>query len=90
MPLSNSLSHHLATFGRGDFFGEVAFLDNAPRSASAIAFTDTDLFVLSRKRFDVLAEEHKKLAINLMEGVARILAIRLRQTNTELRILRMS
>ena len=68
----------------------MAFLDNAPRSADAIAFTDTELFVLSRQRFDVLADEHKKLAINLMEGIARVLAIRLRYANTELRALHMS
>lgn len=90
LPLNDKQSHHLATFGRGDFFGEMAFLDNAPRSADAIAFTDTELFVLSRQRFDVLADEHKKLAINLMEGIARVLAIRLRYANTELRALHMS
>ena len=90
LPLSQKQSHHLATFGRGDFFGEMAFLDPAPRSADAMAFTDTDLFVLSRKRYDALAEEHKKLAIGLVLGVARVLSIRLRYANAELRALHMS
>ncbi|MSP96002.1 MAG: cyclic nucleotide-binding domain-containing protein [Betaproteobacteria bacterium] len=90
LPLSQKQSHHLATFGRGDFFGEMAFLDPAPRSADALAFTDTDLFVLSRKRFDTLAEEHKKLAIGLVLGVARVLSIRLRYANVELRALHLS
>ena len=90
LPLSDKQSHHLATFGRSDFFGEMAFLDPAPRSADAMAFTDTDLFVLSRKRFDTLAEEHKKLAIGLVLSVARVLAIRLRYANAELRALHMS
>ncbi|MDD4871902.1 MAG: SulP family inorganic anion transporter, partial [Kiritimatiellae bacterium] len=90
LPLEDKQSYHLATFGRGDFFGEMAFLDGAARSADAVAFTDTDLFVLSRKRFDALADEHKKLAVNLMEGIARVLAIRLRYANTELRALHMS
>lgn len=90
LPLSGNQSHHLATFGRGDFFGEMAFLDNAPRSADALAFTDVDLFVLSRKRFDMLAEEHKKLAIGLLMGVARVLSIRLRYANAELRALHIS
>ena len=80
-------SHHLATFGRGDFFGEMSFLDREPRSADAIAFTDTDLFVLSRERFDALALDHKKLAIQLLDGLARALAHRLRHTNRELRAL---
>ena len=90
LPLSQKQSHHLATFGRGDFFGEMAFLDPAPRSADARAFTDTDLFVLSRKRYDTLAEEHKKLAIGLVLGVARVLSIRLRYANAELRALHMA
>ena len=80
-------SHHLATFGRSDFFGEMSFLDRNVRSADAVAFADTDLFVLSRARFDQLAEEHKKLAIQLLGGLARVLAIRLRYANAELRSL---
>lgn len=90
LPIDDKQSHHLATFGRGDFIGEMSFLDNAPRSANAIAFTDTDLYALSRKRFDVLAAEHKKLAINLFNALARMLAIRLRYTNSELRLLQMT
>jgi len=80
-------AHHLATFGRGDFFGEMSFLDREVRSADAIAFTDTELYVLSRERFDALAMEHKKLAIQLLQGLARALAHRLRHTNREVRAL---
>jgi len=87
LPLSEKLSHHLGTFGRGAFFGEMAFLDGGTRSADAIAFTDTDLYVLSRRTFDQVAEEHKKLALGLMEGLASVLASRLRYTNAELRVL---
>jgi len=68
LPVSSEMAHHLGTFGRGAFFGEMAFLDGAPRSADAVAHTDVDLYVLSRKVFDGFAEEHKKLALGLMEG----------------------
>jgi SulP family sulfate permease len=87
LPVAGKLTYHVATFGRGDFVGELAFLDREPRSADAIALTDTDLFVLSRDRFDALAGEHKMLAIQLLEGVARTLAIRLRRADKELRAL---
>jgi SulP family sulfate permease len=90
LPLDEAQSHHLATFGRGDFIGEMSFLDRAPRSADAIAFTDTELYALSRERFDALASGHKKLAINLFDTLARMLAIRLRYTNAELRLLQLS
>ena len=87
LPLTSTQSHHLGTFGRGAFFGEMTFLDGDPRSADAVAFTDAELYVLSRKAFDGFADEHKKLALGLMEGLASVLASRLRYTNAELRML---
>jgi SulP family sulfate permease len=87
LPLIDGRAHHLATFGRGSFFGEMAFLDRQPRSADAVAFTDCDMYVLSRVRFDLLAAHHKLLGLNLMEGLARVLAARLRHTDAELNAL---
>ncbi|RLJ64948.1 SLC26A/SulP transporter family protein [Sulfurisoma sediminicola] len=87
LPLNDKQARHISTFGRGDFFGEMAFLDGDARSADAIAFTDVDLFVLSRKTFEVLADEHKKVAVKLMEGLASVLAGRLRYANAELQAL---
>lgn len=87
LPLSDRQSYHLGTFGRGAFFGEMAFLDGEVRSADAVAFADTELYVLSRRAFDQFAEDHKKLGLRLMEGIASVLASRLRYTNAELRVL---
>ena len=87
LQLDETQWRHVGTFGRGNFFGEMAFLDGQARSANAIALTDTELFALSRKQFDGLAEEHKRMAINLLEGLARVLAIRLRYANAELHVL---
>jgi SulP family sulfate permease len=87
LPVGEKQTHHLGTFGRGAFFGEMAFLDGEPRSADAVAFSDVELFVLSRQVFDKFAEEHKKVALALMEGIASVLASRLRYTNAELRAL---
>ena len=90
LALAGDKAHHVSSFGRGDFFGEMAFLDGDARSADAIAFTDVNLFVLSRKTFDAFADEHKKASLKLMEGLASTLASRLRYANTELRALHMS
>jgi SulP family sulfate permease len=87
LPISDKQSHHLGTFGRGAFFGEMSFLDGGARSADAVAFTDAELYVLSRKTFDKLAEGHKKLAVAFMEGLASVLSSRMRYTNAELRAL---
>ena len=85
LPLEGGHARHLATFRRGAFFGEMAFLDREPRSADAVAEQETDLYVLSRARFDAFADVHRHLALNLVEGVARALAHRLRHTNAEVR-----
>jgi len=80
-------SYHIATFGRGDFFGEVAFLDRGARSADAVALQETDLLVLSRSRFDAVAAQHPRLGQQFFASLARSLAIRLRQADREIRAL---
>ncbi len=87
LPITERERYHVSTFGRGDFFGEMAFLDRAERSADAVAFSDCELFVLSRADFDRLAEGHRVMAVQLLEGLARALAVRLRYANTEIRAL---
>jgi SulP family sulfate permease len=83
-PISGSRQlHHIATFGRGDFFGGLAFLDDRARSDNAIAHTDSELFVLSLEQFNQLAEDHKKLALLLMTAISRTLAQRLRHADGE-------
>ena len=78
-PISGSRQlHHIASYGRGDFFGGLSFLDEHARSDTAIATTDTDLFVLSLEQFNLLADQHKKLALILMTAISRTLAQRLR------------
>ncbi|MBI4576222.1 MAG: SLC26A/SulP transporter family protein [Planctomycetes bacterium] len=79
--------HHLATVGRGDFFGDMAFLDRGVRSADAIASTPLDIYILSRERFDQVANAHPRLGQQVMNSLAKALADRLRHTDAELRAL---
>jgi SulP family sulfate permease len=85
LPLANGKVHHLATFGKGDFFGDMAFLDGGARSADAVATSPTALYALSRSRFDAVVKSLPALGQQVFTRLARALAIRLRQTNTELR-----
>lgn len=86
-PVGAGHSRHIATFGRGDFFGGLSFLDDRPRTNDAVALTDTILYALSRKHFEQLAEEHKRLGFAMIQGLARTLALRLRQAENELTML---
>ncbi len=75
--------HHVASMGRGDFFGGLAFLDGRPRSDTAVAYTDIDLYMLTIEQFNQLADEHKRLAFILISAISRTLAHRLRHANGE-------
>lgn len=78
---------HIATYGRGDFLGGQAFLDNRQRSNDAIAIRDCDMYILSLEKFNYLADQHKRIALVLMTKLARLLSIRLRHVNEELTLL---
>ena len=86
-PLGAGRTRHIATFGRGDFFGGLAFLDGRPHDNDAIAATETEFFILSLEQFNKLAEEHKRLAFTLLTAIARSLALRLRHADTEIAML---
>ena len=85
LPLAGGNRHHLATFCRGDFFGEMSFLDGGLRSADAEAAAETELFALSRSAFDELVKHDAILGAGVFESLARGIAQRLRVTDMELR-----
>jgi len=70
----------VAKLGRGSFFGEMALLDNRPRSADVIAIEPTTCFVLLRWNFWSLISKNEKVVRGLLEEMAR----RLRATNEAL------
>jgi len=88
VPMDDTLGRHVVTFGRGDFFGGLSFLDKQPRGNTAVAFTDVDVFVLRREQFEQLAEVHKRLALSLLDAIALVLAMRLRYNDMEIAALR--
>ena len=59
----------IATLSRGDFFGELALLDGAPHSATAVAIEPTEALVLRRDRFDELVETEPALRRALFSGL---------------------
>ncbi len=87
LPLESGHRYHLTTFTDGHFFGDMAFLDHHSRSADAVAVTDTQLFILSRARFEDMARKHPELAVEILRRLCREMALRLRYANSELRAL---
>lgn len=74
----------LATLGVGDFFGEMALLEEAPRSANVRAAGPATVFSLHRTAFRRLLDEASDAAARLLFGIIRTLVTRLRRTSTEL------
>lgn len=70
----------LATLGPGQFFGEMALLDDATRSASVIAQLPTTAYRIRRDDFDRLLEQHPGIARKLL----RELSLRLRRANAQM------
>ncbi len=74
----------LAVLNDGDFFGELALLDESPRSANAICKTDCTLIGFFRPDLFELIEKNNTLGIKIVLKLAEIVAQRLRQTDKEL------
>lgn len=60
----------LAMLKKGDMFGEMALLENKPRSASAIATDDCQLMVVNRQNFDQMVSTQPQLIARLTTTLA--------------------
>ena len=71
----------LAVLEKGAFFGELALLDDAPRSASARALERTRTLALYRNDLDALRHRHPRTACQIYRSLATMTGDRLRSTN---------
>jgi CRP/FNR family transcriptional regulator, cyclic AMP receptor protein len=60
----------IRTLGADDVFGEMAIVDSAPRSATAVATRDTLLAVIDRHLFLFLVHETPTFALQVMSAMA--------------------
>ncbi len=67
----------LATIGAGGIAGEMALLDESPRSATLITSADSDLLVFSRRDFRLLLDELPSVSRKLLATLSE----RLRDTD---------
>lgn len=79
----------LARLSDGDFFGDMALLNEAPRSATAISLTNSHILGLFRPDLFGLFERKPRLGIKVLIKLADMIAMRLRKTNEELQGLKL-
>lgn len=74
----------LATIHPEDFLGELALLDDTPRSASAKAVEKTEALAFFREDLNEMMETHPVIASKIMRELAIIIGQRLKVSNEQL------
>lgn len=74
----------LACLSQGDFFGEMALLEDDNRSATAVALSESHLLGVFHPDLFDLFERKPELGIKVLVTLANMLALRLRKANLEL------
>lgn len=69
--------------GEGEYFGELALLDSAPRSASVVTTEETKLAVITKQAFEDCLEKNPGIALIISKNLAR----RLRELSENVRSL---
>jgi CRP/FNR family transcriptional regulator, cyclic AMP receptor protein len=77
----------LAVLGPGDAFGEMALIDDFPRSADARVHARCRLLVISKEAMEDLLFLEKDLAYEILWNFVKILSSRLRETNDKMTFL---
>jgi CRP-like cAMP-binding protein len=80
----------LALLGQGDFFGEMALLEDNNRSATAVALSEAHLIGVFHPDLFDLFDRKPELGVKVLSTLAGMLSLRLRKTNLELQQLQKS
>src|SRR3972149_7296297 len=74
----------LAVLKPGDYFGEMALIDNFPRSAHAIANTDIEALAISKADLDKVLIRDREMGYKLLWGFTQTLSRRPREMNEKM------
>jgi CRP-like cAMP-binding protein len=80
----NNQAYIITTLADHTFFGELALLDDAPRSASAVAAKSTETFAFFRTDLDRLLTAFPHIGLKVYRSLAMIIGGRLKHTNEQL------
>jgi diguanylate cyclase (GGDEF)-like protein len=78
--LPDGKQRKIAQFSGGNFFGEMAIFENAPRSATCFAEEKSEVYSMHKDDFYKALESHPKIAITIMYKMLTIISQRLRNT----------
>lgn len=70
--------HIVATYGFGHCVGEMALIDDYPRSATVLVNEPSELLILTKKRMEHMVKKNPILGVKIYKGLAKNLSLRLR------------
>lgn len=70
---------------KGDLFGEMALLEDLPRTANVIAHSNVILLEVSRAKFLDFLENNSNAGVKILLKMSQIISSRLRETDTKLK-----
>jgi len=76
----NKQNEIIATCSSGASIGEMSLLDEYERSATVRAFTDCEILILTKSKFDSIISMYPQLGVKVLKGLARNISERLRGT----------
>ena len=76
--------HEIALLEEGDFFGELALIDDHPRSATAVALMPTRLVGFFRSDLISIINRSPRMGVKIQQNILKILVARLRITDQRL------
>lgn len=79
----NGTQQEVTQMDDGDFFGEIALLDESPRSASVIVKEDSQLIGFFRPDLFAIIEKTPKTGLKIVMKLAEMIGERLRHMNSE-------
>lgn len=78
----NDVNKNLDVLKPGELFGEMAILDNSPRSATCVAVGDTECLEFNKENFELLVMGNPRIAIVLLKSFCKRIYDQKRQLRT--------
>lgn len=66
----------------GDIFGEMSFLDGRSRSATIVAISDVETYVMEKTDFDTLIDDNPRIIYKLLKNIVYTIHAIVRGMNT--------
>ncbi|MGE5351867.1 MAG: cyclic nucleotide-binding domain-containing protein [Acidobacteriota bacterium] len=83
MAFKDGKRFNVGHYKKGDFFGELAMLENERRYASAVAVKDCKLIVIFKPDLDEYIDKYPKKGIKILRGISQVFAYRFRQLSQD-------